>query len=444
MRTAMMKTRSKNPLLSFSRRTLGPLFLICFCPPIAMIMWYTCTHLDGSLKQFLQVCLERGFFSTLYTIWQPYFFGTKAAWQIIAAFAAVQLFFMKAMPGKPFHGPLTPKGNTPVYKANGVPSFIGTIALFFLSSYVLKLFSPTIVYDNFGGILGALNIFSLFFCLMLYFKGRFAPSSTDCGITGNPIFDYYWGTELYPRILGWDLKMFTNCRFGMMGWSVIILSFAAKQSAVYGLSDSMLVALLLQLIYIFKFFYWETGYLRSLDIMHDRAGFYICWGCLVWVPSVYTSPILYLVNHPNHLGAVLASSILALGALCILINYQADRQRQKMRATNGNCTIWGKQARYTVATYITDEGIEKKNLLLVSGWWGISRHFHYIPEILGAFFWTVPALFTHFVPYFYVIFLTALLFDRALRDDKRCAKKYGNDWDRYCKNVPYKIIPFVY
>ena len=27
--------------------------------------------------------------------------------------------------------------------------------------------------------------------------------------------------------------------------------------------------------------------------------------------------------------------------------------------------------------------------------WGISRHFHYLPEILAAFFWTVPALFSH-------------------------------------------------
>ena len=47
-----------------------------------------------------------------------------------------------------------------------------------------------------------------------------------------------------------------------------------------------------QLVYIAKFYWWETGYLRSLDIMHDRAGFYICWGCLVWVPSVYTSASL--------------------------------------------------------------------------------------------------------------------------------------------------------
>jgi 7-dehydrocholesterol reductase len=205
----------------------------------------------------------------------------------------------------------------------------------------------------------------------------------------------------------------------------------------------MIVAVALQLIYIAKFFVWETGYLRSLDIMHDRAGYYICWGCLVWVPGIYTSSTLYLVGHPNHLGLPLAVSIMTLGTACILINYFADRQRQLVRATNGDCTIWGKRPNTTVAHYITAKGEAKTNLLLTSGWWGISRHFHYIPEILGAFFWTVPALFLNFSPYFYVIFLTCLLIERAFRDDQRCANKYGSDWDVYCEQVPYKIIPYV-
>jgi hypothetical protein len=42
------------------------------------------------------------------------------------------------------------------------------------------------------------------------------------------------------------------------------------------------------------------------------------------------------------------------------------------------------------AKYMTKDDEERSSLLLASGWWGISRHFHYIPEILSAFFWTVP------------------------------------------------------
>lgn len=425
------------------RRTLGPILLILICPPAVILFWYTNVALNGSFNALWSLIYQNGLINTLVDVWGPIFLGTPQAWGIIGVFAAFQLVLMKAAPGKKWTGPITPNGNIPLYKANGVFSFFTTLILFYLGAYQFNWFSPTIIYDHFGGILGALNIFSLIFCLFLYFKGRFAPSSSDASTTGNFIFDYYWGTELYPRILGWDLKVFTNCRFGMMAWPVIILSFAAKQNELYGISDSMLVAVALQLIYVTKFFFWETGYLRSLDIMHDRAGYYICWGCLVWVPGIYTSPILYLVNHPNHLGASLAIAIFCLGAASILINYLADHQRQQVRMTNGDCTVWGSKPVMTVAKYKTEDGEEKQNVLLASGWWGIARHFHYVPEVLGAFFWSVPALFENFMPYFYVIFLAILLTDRAFRDDKRCAEKYGEYWQQHCEQVRYKIFPFL-
>lgn len=425
-------------------RIIVPLTLMIASFPSVILFWYTNVALSGSFSKLFELFAVQGFFNTLYLVWSPIFFGTVNAWMIITTFALFQLLLMRIVPGKLFYGPITPKGNIPTYKANGVQCFLITLALFCLSSFYLKLFSPTIIYDNFGALLGALHIFSLFFCLLLYFKGKIAPSSSDSGSSGNPIFDFYWGMELYPRILGFDVKMFTNCRFGMMSWGLIILSFAAAQYENYGfLSDSMLVAVALQLIYITKFFIWETGYLRSLDIMHDRAGYYICWGCLVWVPGIYTSPTLYLVNHPNLLGAPLAWTIFILGAASIIINYLADRQRQKVRSSSGNCTIWGKKPTLTVASYITGEGELKQNILLASGWWGISRHFHYLPEIFGAFFWTLPALFNNFLPYFYVIYLIILLIERAFRDDRRCANKYGPDWSHYCAAVPYKIIPFI-
>ncbi len=94
-------------------------------------------------------------------------------------------------------------------------------------------------------LLAFVNVFSLLFCLFLYFKGRFKPSSTDESVSGNFLFDFYWRTELYPRINSWDLKMFTNCRFGMMSWTILLVSFASKQSELYGLSGGMIVALII-------------------------------------------------------------------------------------------------------------------------------------------------------------------------------------------------------
>lgn len=424
------------------RSTIFPLFLILACPPAVFLFWFTNTALDGSFTQLYEMIDAEGVVQTLHYAMAPYFFGSPTAWGILALFVAIQLLFARFLPGKRFEGPVTPQGNAPVYKANGLPAYLLTLSLFLVCSYPLGLFSPTILYDHFPELLGALNFFSLIFCAFLLVKGLYFPSSTDAGSSGNIVFDYYWGTELYPRLFGWDVKLMTNCRIGMMGWPLFLISFAAKQSELFGLSDSMCVAAALQLLYVTKFFVWETGYLRSLDIMHDRAGYYICWGVLVWIPGIYTSPTFYLVDHPNHLGVVWSTLIFFCGAACIAINYLADRQRQKVRKTEGECTVWGKKPVVTVANYVTEEGEKKQNILLASGWWGISRHFHYVPEIAGAFFWSVPALFAHFLPYFYVVFLTILLVERAFRDDRRCARKYGEGWDNYCQLVPYKIIPY--
>lgn len=439
-----IKSPQSSNLKKWVRHILGPFLLITCCPPIVILVWYTNAFLDGSLLNLWKLFVAQGFFQTIYYIWGPVFFGSATAWKILALFAGTELFLMKALPGKRFQGPLTPKGNTPVYKANGVLSFLVTIGLFYLCSHSLHLFSATIIYDHFGELLGALNVLSLLFCLFLYFKGRFKPSSTDSGTTGGAIFDFFWGMELYPRLFNWDVKMFTNCRFGMMSWGLILLSFAAKQKELYGLSDSMIVAVALQLIYITKFYWWETGYLRSMDIMHDRAGFCICWGCMVWLPCIYTSPTLFLVNHPNHLGTVFALSLFAVGAMCIFINYLADRQRQYVRLSNGLCTVWRRKPELIFVNYQTEWGDQQQSILLASGWWGISRHFHYLPEVLATFLWSLPALFSHFLPYFYLFFLVILLVDRSYRQEQRCAEKYGKFWDKYCERVPFRLIPFIY
>lgn len=54
-------------------------------------------------------------------------------------------------------------------QANGVLAYFTTLALFALG-WQFRVFSPARVYDLFGEILAALNIFSLLFCLFLYFK----------------------------------------------------------------------------------------------------------------------------------------------------------------------------------------------------------------------------------------------------------------------------------
>jgi 7-dehydrocholesterol reductase len=92
---------------------------------------------------------------------------------------------------------------------------------------------------------------------------------------------------------------------------------------------------------------------------------------------------------------------------------------------------------------VAGDGEEKVSLLLASGWWGVARHFHYVPEVLASCCWTLPAMFNHLLPWTYSIFLTLLLLDRLFRDDTRCKAKYGRHWDEYCRVVPYRLIPFI-
>ncbi|XP_024364131.1 7-dehydrocholesterol reductase [Physcomitrium patens] len=415
--------------------------LITLCPAFVMFLWHTMVNLDGSTTKYLELYKVEGIDGVLKTWPMP----TMNALKIILSFAAFEAFLQLYIPGEVHVGPVSPAGNRPVYKNNGFSCYIITLVSYY-GLYKSGYFNPAVVYDHLGEIYFTLVVGSFFVCILLYIKGHVAPSSSDCGSSGNVLVDFYWGMELYPRIgQNFDIKVFTNCRFGMMSWAVLVVTYAIKQIELYGkLSDSMTVSATLMLVYITKFFWWEAGYWNSMDIAHDRAGFYIVWGCLVWVPSVYTSPALYLVNHPVELGMPLAAAITAAGLLCIWINYDADLQRQTFRKTDGKAKVWGKVPNKIVATYVTEKGEKKQSLLLVSGWWAMARHFHYLPEISAAFFWTVPALFSHPLPYFYVVFLTILLVDRAERDDKRCQTKYKKFWDEYKRTVPCKIIPHIF
>ncbi len=434
-------------LTSMWHYTILPLLLMLIMPNFSLVIWHVATKLDGSILVCYQFFTGRGVLSALGHMWRSVNFQSPFAIGVVLSYSIWAVLLQIIIPGKRVAGPVTPKGNTPVYKDNGFFCYIITMVAFVGLTYILKTFyntSPTLVYDHFGDIITCLSLFSLVLCVLLYFKGRFAPSTTDSGSSGNLIFDYYWGTELYPRIFGVDIKVFTNCRFGMTLWPLLICIFMLKNYELYGFVDSSCVSCLIQIIYITKFFWWEAGYMNTIDIMVDRAGFYLCWGCMTYVPCMYTSVSLFLVTHPVHLGPVPSCLILIAGVLSIAINYMADWQKQAVRNSKGNCLIWGKMPEIIHAKYRLETGESRESLLLVSGWWGIARHFHYIPELALAFCWSVPALFTHFQPYFYFFYLIILLVHRTYRDDEKCSKKYTHYWQKYCDRVPYKMIPKVF
>jgi len=368
--------------------------------------------------------------------------GSLFSWSVVSVFLLWSFLSLK-VPAKTFLGPATPTGYVPVYSANGVQYYLVSLVSYLTLVYAVPSL-PLSIWLQFDQIVSSLNIFSLVLCVFLLIKGHVFPEVPE-GAKSAPLpYQFYAGIELHPRLFGVDIKQWTNCRAGMMGWAVLVINFAIASIQLNGFKLGPIVNAVLINLYLLKFFYWETGYFNTLDITLDRAGYYLCWGCLTWVQVFYTFSAYFLVANPTQVSNPGAFTILVFGLLSITLNYMADYQKEKFKTSGGECTIWGRKAKFIQVEYKTHDGKKKKSKLLISGFWGMSRHMNYVFELMLALSWSLPALGYGVYPFFYFIFLVILLVHRTFRDDEKCSAKYGDGWIQYCKQVPYKMIPFIF
>ena len=215
---------------------LIPLSLMIVVPLSTMLLWHICRHHAGSVSQFVSSSWS------LREITLGQWTGSFFALYVIGGYMAWAILLTLVLPGDKYHGPVTDKGNTPVYVNNGFRFYLITLASFIVLAVGLERagYSVTTVCDHYGEFMFVINAGALLFCLFLYFKGQFWPSSSDNGSSGNPIFDYYWGVELYPRIGPLDLKLLTNCRWGMMVWTLVVILFWMKSLKVMQSSNRSL------------------------------------------------------------------------------------------------------------------------------------------------------------------------------------------------------------
>ncbi|MGI5341188.1 hypothetical protein ACQEVS_29195 [Streptomyces sp. CA-181903] len=421
------------------RGTVGPLVLLLVTPPLVLLLWTLVVAFDGALRPLADPARWPALASAL---------PRPSPWAalVITGFTVFEAALLRLLPGPRWHGPVTPAGVRPVYRANGPAALAVTHAAYLGASAGLGLFPAGVLYDRSGELLATACVLAWALSAAVYAKGLRRPSGPDHGTTGHPALDFFRGTELHPSLGGTDLKQLFNCRVGMMSWGLLLVSFAAAQHERFHgvVPSSMAVAVGLQLAYIVKFFCWETGYFATLDVMHDRFGYYLCWGVTVWLPGVYTLSTLYLVAHPRRLPPWETALLLTVGLAALAVNYSADEQRGRARRTGGATRIWGRPAKTLPARYVTGDGTEHTTVLLCSGWWGLSRHFHYLPEMVLALCWVAPACGARALPCFYPAYLAVLLADRTGRDERRCLRKYGDAYREYCRRVRWKVIPYVY
>jgi delta24(24(1))-sterol reductase len=178
----------------------------------------------------------------------------------------------------------------------------------------------------------------------------------------------------------------------------------------------------------------------------------IFWN-MAGVPFTYCYSSIYLMKYQLTTGHAITHNwpcTVALFTLLLIGYYIFDTgnsQKNRFRMEQNGSFItrnafpqlpWG---RIHNPTYISTK---HGNLLLTSGWWGIARKPHYTADLMMAISWGLVTGFSSLLPYFYFCFFLCVLTHRVSRDMDRCAKKYGQDWDEYCRQVPYIFIPYVF
>ena len=289
--------------------------------------------------------------------------------------------------------------------------------------------------------------------------------------TGNVIYDHYMGREKNPRIslpvIGEiDLKEWCEVRPGLLGWLLYNCAFVAKQYRTFGfVTDSIVFITFVQSLYVLDCWYNEAAILTTIDITTDGFGFMLSFGDLVWVPFVYSIQTKYLSAYPVSLGFYGLAFVAALLAVGFYIFRSSNSQKNAFRTNPEHPSV--KQLKYME----TKTGSK----LLISGWWGVARHINYLGDWLQAWPYCLPTGiagylilgpgagvgdftmadgrevvqgaargFGMLVTYFYIVYFAVLLVHRDRRDDEKCHKKYGKDWEKYKSIVKYRIIPGVY
>lgn len=287
------------------------------------------------------------------------------------------------------------------------------------------------------------------------------------GHTGNILYDWFIGRELNPRVtiplLGeFDIKSFCEIRPGLLGWIILDFAFIAHQYQTYGyVSDSIVLVTAFQAFYVFDSFWMEPSILTTIDITTDGFGYMLAFGDLAWVPFIYSIQARYLAVYPVNLGFFGSAGVVAILGTGYYIFRSSNNEKNRFR-TNPN------DPRVKDLQYMETASGSK---LLTSGWWGTARHINYLGDWLQSWAYSLPTGLSGYliqqsgsaaevgsesviqgeargygiiITYFYVVYFAILLLHREHRDEEKCRRKYGKDWDAYCKKVPYKFIPGIY
>uniref|UniRef100_A0A8C5R5B8 Delta(14)-sterol reductase TM7SF2 n=1 Tax=Leptobrachium leishanense TaxID=445787 RepID=A0A8C5R5B8_9ANUR len=348
---------------------IGALLLLFVIPGTVFYLLLTCDTEDAS------VLSVPGPLPPLETLWD------STAVTILLVWISLQAVLYVLPLGTVVEGiPL--KDNTRLkYKIN---AFHAMVVSFLLAGLALVLGMPlSYAYDHFLQLAAGAGFLALALSIFLYVKALTAPESALApgGNSGNPIYDFFMGHELNPRIGSFDLKYFCELRPGLIGWCLINLCFLVKEMELRGSASlSMILVCVFQAIYVISALRNEEEILTTMDIVHDGFGFMLAFGGLCWAPFTYSLQAYFLVSHPQELGTLAAVGILLLNTVGYIIFRGSNSQKNAFRRNPSDPRVAGFE------TIPTATG----KRLLVSGWWGMVRHPNYLGDLIMALAWCLP------------------------------------------------------
>ena len=404
----------------------GAAGIIIVLPLVIFLLFFGCDATFcvqfGSIPSLPKV-VAAGFTSGGTSLWS----WTAAA--VVTAWMLLHFLLYLLLPGPVAEGVQLPNGTRLKYKITGHRTFW----LCLVACYWLPL--PWL-YDHYLELATASMVVSLsvsVFCYLLSFRS--GELLAVGGVSGNPMYDFFIGRALNPRVGDLDLKYLCELRPGLIGWVVLNLGCAAKQYELTGsVSAPMACVNAFQMLYVWDAVYNERAILTTMDITTDGFGFMLAFGDLSWVPFTYSLQARLLVEHDPRLSTPAIALVAALNALGFAIFRGANSEKDAFR----------RDPNAPAVAHLEFMETKRGTRLLTSGWWGLARKINYTGDWCMGLAWCLCCGAISPIAYFYAIYFFVLLVHRSMRDDHACSLKYGPDWLAYKARVPSLFVPGIW
>lgn len=213
--------------------SFGAALLMTGFPLLMWYMWIGATYYDGMLPMPKPNQTWADFGRHLCQLVYEGAYPSAKAWAIYWTFFVLEALMYCYMPGvSNFGRPLRHEGGKRLpYYCSAYCSFYATLAIAVVL-HVTRVFPLYTLIDEFGPIMsvailsGFLNSFIVY--IQAIVRGR------THRLSGSPIYDFFMGAELNPRIGILDFKMFYEVRIPWFILFLITCSVAARQYETYG------------------------------------------------------------------------------------------------------------------------------------------------------------------------------------------------------------------